>query len=502
MKNVIASICTGVLAALMMLSSGCSSIVNSHRQKEDMMFAYLNGDNTRSLAVINHKLRPPRWYNTSAVGSVDELMWHLEGGSLNYLTGQYDACIMHLNEAQRLMEDYDRRAFVSMRDSAAEGAALLTNPNSLPYRGFCRDRIMLPVFRALAYLAKGDEEGFRVDIFKLRANQRKVYDDQEKFFQAEDKALDRQKAQNAEAANSLNKSQIYADPSNSELNLSLKQTTEVAHRGYGNFFNPFAIFLSGYTYARDNDFENAIVDFTRLYKAMPSNPMVQRYYVTALMQAKRKIPAKLAGVKPMDFSIGRNSVLVIFANGCSAAFRQIALYIPIILPDYSTIATTAWPVCEYYEAPCKCITVSADGRQQSTQLIADMDGIIAQEYNRRLPGMITKIAMGAIIREAAAYALEKSADEAGGIAPLTTLFGTNIYKIAFNTADTRSWEILPKQFQLTQIPMPRDRKVLLTLPGLSPVSVDIPPTAESAILYVNLPGNSPYSFSYKVHEFH
>ena len=67
--------------------------------------------------------------------------------------------------------------------------------------------------------------------------------------------------------------------------------------------------------------------------------------------------------------------------------------------------------------------------------------------------------------------------------------GTTIYNSAMNTADTRTWEILPSQFQLTQFPMPDNREVAIKLSGNSQVQLSavIPPDAKSAIIYVSAP---------------
>ena len=65
--------------------------------------------------------------------------------------------------------------------------------------------------------------------------------------------------------------------------------------------------------------------------------------------------------------------------------------------------------------------------------------------------------------------------------------GGAVYRAAVNTADTRTWEILPKEFQLTQLPMPADRQVTVELPGIAAQTVKIPEQSRSAILLVSAP---------------
>ena len=47
------------------------------------MADYMGGDNESALDEIEYKLREPAWYNTSVVGTGDELMWRLEAYSMN-----------------------------------------------------------------------------------------------------------------------------------------------------------------------------------------------------------------------------------------------------------------------------------------------------------------------------------------------------------------------------------------------------------------------------------
>ncbi len=481
------------------LLCGCSTLVDSHQQKAPVLSGYLGGQPEPALSQLERKLSPPRWYNCSVVGSGDELMWRLEAGALNFLLDRPAESVGHLTRAEQLIEEFDQRALVNLRQLGSESAMLLTNPNALPYRGYCRDRIMLPLFKAFSFLGLADQEAFRVELFRLRQVQAQVMDDFAQFFQAEEKALAKRKAGHAEAAQSADYQRSLADGRNQSLNGHLQETRAVAHRGYGNFLNPFAIFMSAYGFARENDWQNALVDYQRLYQALPKNTLVRQYYRSGLQRTRREVPPELQGESILDFTPGRKSLLLIFANGRSAAFRQAALYVPIIYPGYSTLATAAWPIVEYYPLPYRYLELEADGKRHRTALIADMDGILAQEYNQRLPGAMTRIILNISIKELGSYFANRMAREAGTMTHLTTMLGTSLYKIAFNTADTRTWEILPREFQVLEIAMPQQRQISLSPDGTRQQwRINIPENAESAIIYVNAPSNAPGAINLKV----
>lgn len=456
-----------LLALLTPLLSGCSSVENAHRQKEELMNSYLAGRDGAAAGIIDRKLQ-------STAGSGDEVMWLLEAGSFRFVTGDYAESFAHLARAEALTREYDERATVSLRDVGSEAATAITNLNALPYRGLCRDRIMLPVYKALDCLGLGDAAGFRVEIFRLREAQNRVLADYRTFFEAEQAAIKQAQEQHRELRLNL----AAETTRNAEFQYELEQVQTVAERGYGNFLNPLAIYLSAITFAREGDWENAHVDFHRLYRALPDHPLVQSYYKSILRQTGRPAPRALIPVPIINPPVDRNSIYLIFANGRSAAFRQVAVYFPIM---------TAWPVCAYYPAPHPYLEAAITDLTVRTVPLADMDAILSQEYGERLPGMIARITIGTLVKEGgsavAAWAAWKQHEALG----LAVLLGTAAYRAALNTADTRSWEILPKEFQIAHLPMPADRRLHLQLGGEQKELV-FSSSCRSAIVYVNAPG--------------
>ena len=489
------------LAAASLFAAACSTVVDAHTAKSSMMSHYLAGDYGKVMDKLDDRLRPPAWYNDSVVGTGDEIMWRLEAGSMNFLLGKDDASLAHFEAAEERIADFDDRAKVNLREAGAETAVLFTNPNALPYRGLCRDRIMLPVFKAFAYLGKNDEEAFRVELFRLREVQEKVLADYQEVFEKEEKAMETAQRDNAKALRGINIRKIFSDGSNAELSQSMKETESRAQGGYADFMNPFAIFLSGYGYARDRDFENALVDFERLRRALPGNALAERYYAEAARRAGRPVKplsssprrrgrrpsaaaAPAAGEAP---PLGRNSVLVVFANGRSASLRQFTLYIPVVFPGYATLAAVAWPLCEYYDAPFSGLTVQADGRTTSAETLVDMDAVLSREYEERLPGMIARVVLSTAVKEFGSYAATRAAARANQWAGLAVGVTTTVYKIIMNTADTRTWEILPKEIRIAHIPLPGNRTLRLSVEGGPSLDVSIPPSAGSAIVYLSAP---------------
>ena len=479
--------------------TGCSTLENNHRQKEPMMTSYMMGDNAQTLSLVGKKLKEPAWYNSSVINTGDELVWRLEAGSLNFNLGNYQEAIDQLKRAEELIEEYDDRALISLRDLSTEAATAVTNLNALPYRGLCRDRIALSIYKSLAYLGNGDESAFRAQLNRLRNEQKRVKDDYDKYFDADKKQMDATLDSHKDVAKKVKSDAspeaMAANEKNEQFSVGWNEAKAIGDKGYGDFMNPAAIFLSGLGSVRDGNFDNARIDFERLCKAMPNNPIFKRYYVTSLVKAGREIPSDYKGVKPFDFPLDHDCVYVIAAHGRTAAFRQIDIYFPIMF---------AFPVCEYYPAPFSFVSVGADGQAHQAVPLADMDAIHSQEFTTRLPAMIIRTITSTLIKEAAYFAALESLhnsdlpSERRHAAELAVSLGGAAYRIAMNTADTRSWEILPKEFLLTQFPMPQNRTLTIQLTGQiqQNLAVDIPADSRSAILYINAP--SPYNVSCQV----
>ena len=471
---------TLVLTAVTGLT-GCSVWTDAHTQKQEMMACYMRGEND----AVQQKITEELEYTSD---SGDELMWQLEAGSFYFHIGNYQQSIGHFTRAEKLIEDYDFRAVVSARDAAAESGALLTNLNALPYRGLCRDRVAIAFYKALAYLGDGREDAFRAQLKRLRNEQKKVQDDYQKFFENENADIAQLRKSNPQVEQKykeFDSDDLAANGGNAAFKTNFEQARKVAHRGYGNFLNPVCTYLSALGSLLDGNYDNARIDLQRLYTAMPENPLTRRYYVTALKLSNREIPEALQQVKPFDFPLDKNSLYVIGSLGRSATFKEISVSFPVM---------AAWPGCEFYEADFTGCTVKTAQKDYLLWPLADMDGIIAQEFEQRLPGIIARTVLITAIKEAIRYGATAALAQQDQALAAGVFLATSIYNAAVNTADTRSWEILPREFIFTQLPMPQDRKLEIVLNGKSEqqITLELPPEAEcnSAIVLISAPSRS------------
>ena len=465
-----------------LLVGGCSTVENNHRQKIPLMTAWTAGDSVTAERIVNDKVK-------SRAGTGDELAWRLEAGTLAFTLGKYAEAIDEFSASAKLISEYDDRATVSARDVGSEAGGALSNLNALPYRGWCRDRMGLEIFKSLAYLGQGREDSFRAQVKNLRQRQKAIQDDYAKYFEEENAQLSKAKKDNpgaaAKAESAGSEAALVARNPNYAQNLA--EMRAVAHKGYGNFLNPLALYLSALGNIRDGNWDNARIDTERLHRALPANPFVGALHATVSRNAGRAVPVSLASTPSLPYPIDRNCVYVIFANGQGANLLQ---------QEIHGLIEVSWPVCEFHPSAYSGAQIVAGGQTVTTTPLADMDAILAEEFNERLPGIITRTVISTLIKEGAyrtgqVVALHASNDwRVQAISFVAVTLVGSAYRYAVNTADTRSWETLPKEFQVAQLPMPADRKVHVNLTGAfggPSFDVAIPSTCRSAILYVSAP---------------
>ncbi|MDD3119749.1 MAG: hypothetical protein PHQ27_11260, partial [Victivallales bacterium] len=287
---------------------------------------------------------------------------------------------------------------------------------------------------------------------------------------------------------------------NQAVSAALAEAKAKAADTYGSLMNPFAVYLSAIGYLYEDNRSEALVDFRNLYRMNPHNPLTNRDYVTLGRSLHENFPAALAKVKPYPYSLTDNIVFVIFAAGRGPALKQVKFQIVLPWVGYTGVA---FPRYEFFPTAYSGLQITAAGADYRTVTVADMDKVAAQEYIDRLPVMITRIVIGYLVKETAALAATQAAGSQGWGAEALAYGATGVYKYLFNTADTRCWETLPKEYQVTHLPLPPDRRLTLaplrkTMPGQS-VVLQLKKTTRFAIVYVR--AGATRVLNYKVMEF-
>jgi uncharacterized protein len=438
--------------AIIFLNSGCSSIIDARKQKQPYMASYYSGNVKQAAADLTVK-------SEDRVGTGDELMWRLDEGTADFTASEYKKSIEAFKKCEKLIENYDERAVINAREAGSEGGSAVTNPNALPYRGMYLDKIMLNAYKALDYFALNDPSGAQVELRRMREAQKQVVKQFDDEIQTSQKEIDAQNIKNQRKSKALG-GQNAAIPfstivKNPIVNEAYTSSGNKANKLYGNLINPFVSYFSGIGYLIENNYGEALVDFRNLYKMNPNNKLIQRDYVTCAKNIGNKIPEELQKIKPFGYPLNSKIVFVLLFNGRAPALKQMRF--KIILP-YLGYTGIAFPTYEYFPVSLPGLEVdyTFDKKEKSakTEQIADFDSIMSQEYHNKLPSMITRLVISTLTKEIASYAAVRAAKQAGTGAEIGAYALTGLYKYLFNTADTRCWETLPKEIQVTHLPIP------------------------------------------------
>ncbi|RLA25079.1 MAG: hypothetical protein DRQ62_03565, partial [Gammaproteobacteria bacterium] len=340
------------------------------------------------------------------------------------------------------------------------------------------DRVMLNAYKALNYFALNDAAGAQVELRRMREAQKQVvrkFNDEIRTSQKEIEAQNHKNQQESRSLGNKNTSVPFSTiVKNPAVNKAYTTSANKANKLYGSLANPFVSYFSALGYLLENNYGEALVDFRNLYRMNPDNKLVQKDYVTAAKRIGSRIPPELSGVKPYDYPLNSKIVFVILFNGRAPALKQEKFQIVLPYVGYTGIA---FPRYEYFPAllPGLDIDYLYNNQENSarTELISDFDAIMSQEYHDKLPSMITRLVVSTLTKEMASYAIVQAARRSGSEAEIAAYILTGTYKFMFNTADTRGWETLPKEVQVTHMPIPDDGVVRISPAGSASQSTEI-----------------------------
>jgi hypothetical protein len=455
--------CRVLLALLLVgLVSGCSSIIDTHKQKKPYMALYYGGELDDAAKDLVKK-------GNNRLNTGDELAWQLDAATALFTIGDYKKSLELFRRSEQLITDFDQRAVVNAREAGANIGMAVTNENAFPYRGMCIDRIMLNAYKALNYFAENDSSGGLVELRRMRNRQKTI----SRIFKQQI-AEEQRKIDTANQKNNQTSSSIGGDNATMSFNDILQNATIKnvynesklkSNKRYGNFVNSFATYFSAIGYLLEHNYGEALVDFRNLYNMDRQNQLFQRDFVTVARLIGGKLPAELAKVTAFDYSLDKKIVFVLFFNGRGPALKQRKFQ--IILP-YVGYTGIAFPQYEYFPVPFRGLELSyVQGKaikQLKTTLIADFDAVMSHEYHQRLPTMITRLVIASLTKELASAVAVYAARSGGGTGGmLGAMAVTGLYKFLFNTADTRCWETLPKEVQAIHFPRPDNGKISFSM---------------------------------------
>ncbi len=366
-------------------------------------------------------------------GHSNYLLNQLETARLEFLAKQNSEANETFEAVYQNMEKKRQAAKVQLSAGLEQTNSLLTNDSVIGYEPAAYEMTMLHSYKALSYVFDKQIESALVEV--RRAN--KVQEDALKDNQA---VLDEQAEKAAEGY-----------PDMAELIGNVKN----------GFQNAFTFYLSGLLYEADKQFDDAYIDYKKALEINSENSYLQQ---TVLRLAKKQgfdqdfeeFSKRFGKLKQTQANTGQ--VIVIAEQGLIPARQEFHLRLPIYTSrGDARFYSIAMPV--YRDAPYAGSdkTVSLDGENLPLTPIVRLEALAAKTLKDQSAGRITRQVMRLVAKEKMRAELARSGGDVGNIL-------ANIYNIASEQADTRSWSTLPSQLSIAQHAMPAGQHAL-TVPG-------------------------------------
>ena len=426
-----------------MVMTGCAT----HSKKTaEMRNDFISGDHDKALEFTSKQIK-------KSGGGTDSLVWQLEHATILRTAERIDESAEEFEIAHEMyMKNLDEGAKIRL----SAGIDLLTTPANSRYWGTGYDGLMINLYQTLNALQQGDLQFARVNITRSYLLQQEIVANNAARIEKEQEAL--AKDEKATAGTSDERNQKLMADANADA-LSGMDDVRAELKAYADYVNPFAVWLDGLFSYVQGDGNGARLSFERVRAFAPNNAAVKADYeaVNAGQAIKPSVYVVFeTGMAPYleekKFEIWLPSLAVL--NAAAGKGAKLPTHIGVAYPG---LVTTPSGI------PHIVVTTPKAG---ATQRIMSMDAVIGREFNNNFPGIMAKAIASAITKTVAQILVNAAAEKSGNKwVSMGTQLVTGVASAATTVADTRSWQTLPKEFQVLRCDMPEDRIVTLTTPG-------------------------------------
>jgi len=389
----------------------------------------------------------------------EDLLWTLQLGTLERLKQNYQESNGYFDKSEEMLNyfDYQNKTVDSV-------AAIAVNENIIPYVGEEYDGIMVNTYKALNFMALGENDLARVEFNRALDRQRRA---KEKFAAEINKLQDE-----LDKEQQKKDSQVKKNVDNPEVSklINEKYPGLYEFEAYPDFVNPFTTYIAGLFFDLNNDNSKAVTLLKESYGMVGDNEYLARDLAVTedILDGKAKL---------------NDTVWVIFENGLGPVKEEFRIDIPLfIASDDVKYFGIALPMLAFREQAYPYLSIKAGDKSYNTQMVANMDRVVQTEFSKDFKGILTRAIISATAKVVAQYATRNREESSQRLVSLLT----TVYSMATTAADVRIWTTLPKNFQVARLPIPPDRKITIQPPGGESIAVEIP-ACNNALVYVRIP---------------
>ena len=403
---------------------GC---VGSHYDRsESFQFSWKIGDFKSAAAEAE---------NLSQTGPKrDRLLYKLEEGTVKRLAGDLEGSVLALQQAS---DEYDRWFGVHLKTEARVSenvSSVLGSAEWKPYKSRVYERVMMRVYQALNYLHLAEKGRARAEIFKSR---QAIEDSKEIWKKELSASRSNMKKKGFDLDQGIN------DEGENPLSEERRRIRAMVPSNLPEYVNPAAIYLESLYFLRTgsqrDDFEKASFSLRQLAALYPQNEWIQDDFI----QAKKGRPLS-DSCTYVFFETGRAPVrvekrfdlpVVFFANKARIPYLGIAL--PSLKTNDEFLSGLS-------------INATNLAKPVQTKVLADMDAIVAKEFDKDYPIELSRAISGALVKGGLQYLATDSVRSENDTTRAIVGIGVSLLAQATTKADLRAWGTLPKQINFVR----------------------------------------------------
>ncbi len=398
----------------------------------------------------------------SKTAEIDDanLLATLQAANSYLFAKEYRSSIALLDEAESIIKFHHQKSIAGSVSDYLTGVML--NDAARDYQASISESIMVNTYKALDYMILGDFEKARVEFNRAVDRVRRAKETYAELIAKQKEAIAQKKRDQRSSAidNTLNNRQV-----NSIISQNYSSLGE--YEAYPEFVNPFTLYLAGLFFAIEGDYAKSSSLLKEVYGMVPQNKTVESDF--------EMVEYALAGK-----TIKERYVWVVYENGLGASKSEFKINIPVYLASNKVIYTgIALPKMRKGVSAGDGISVVSNTKTLSkTSVVGDMDSVIFTEFNYSYNDILTRAIFSAALKTYAQYEAKRDNPYIG--------LATAAFQLLTTHADIRSWNTLPKDFQVTRVKIPQSNNLLLKT-GVHSIDVELSKSAKHAIVYVKIP---------------
>ena len=361
----------------------------------------------------------------------DKILYMMERGRISQLANDRQSSIEDFKLVIEAMEANEDKAVISLSDTAAQGSALLSNDNAIPYAGDGHERVFVHQYQAMNYLFSNDLAAARVEVKRANIEQQAaLHEHESELVEAEEKGRE------------------YAEDNKSFMD-AFSAMAAVAGKVKNSFQNAYTFYVSGVLYEILGNPNDAYIDYKKALEIFPDNIYVQKDVLRLSKQLDMK-DDYAAYKKRYSFELKKpgkdeGEIVILFEHG----YAPVKTEVMVGVFTGKQIQKVAFPTYAMQWQDPSSLTVSIDGGAEigTTSPIVYVQAMAAKALQEKLPAMLTRQILRVVAKK-------EMAEQAGKASPWAKL-GADIFNLVSENADRRSWLTLPNDAQLLRSSLPK-----------------------------------------------